>query len=41
MENMLSHLEEKGTLDIIVPAKITFAGMGFEKLRSYITENTT
>lgn len=38
MENMLSHLEEKGTLDIIVPAKITFAGMGFEKLRSYITE---
>lgn len=38
LENMLGHLKEKGTLDIIVPAKITFAGMGFEKLRSYITE---
>ena len=39
IENMLGHLSEEGTLDIIVPAKITFAGMGFEKLRSYITEN--
>lgn len=39
VENMLHHLNEKGTLDIIVPAKITFAGMGYEKLRSYITEN--
>ncbi|NLD47647.1 MAG: restriction endonuclease subunit M/S, partial [Clostridiaceae bacterium] len=39
IENMLVHLNELGTLDIIVPAKITFAGMGFEKLRSYITEN--
>lgn len=39
VENMLHHLNEKGTLDIIVPAKITFTGMGYEKLRSYITEN--
>lgn len=39
IENMLDHLNEKGTLDIIVPAKITFAGLGYEKLRSYITEN--
>lgn len=39
VENMLHHLNEKGTLDIIVPAKITFAGMGYGKLRSYITEN--
>jgi hypothetical protein len=39
MENMLDHLNENGTLDIIVPAKITFAGMGYEKLRSHITEN--
>ncbi|MEA4836493.1 MAG: restriction endonuclease subunit S [Anaeromusa sp.] len=39
VENMLHHLNEKSTLDIIVPAKITFAGMGYEKLRSYITEN--
>ncbi|MDD4169911.1 MAG: restriction endonuclease subunit S [Desulfotomaculaceae bacterium] len=39
MENMLEHLDEKGTLDIIVPAKITFAGMGYEKLRAYITGN--
>lgn len=30
---------KRDTLDIIVPAKITFAGMGYEKLRSYITEN--
>jgi hypothetical protein len=39
IENMLDHLNEKGTLDIIVPAKITFAGLGYEKLRSYITKN--
>lgn len=39
LENMLEHLSEKGTLDIIVPAKITFAGMGYEKLRAYIAEN--
>lgn len=39
LENMLEHLSEKGNLDIILPAKITFAGMGYEKLRSHITEN--
>ena len=39
MENMLSHLTETGSLDIIVPAKITFAAMGFEKLRKYIIDN--
>ncbi len=39
MENMLDHLGEKGNLDIVLPAKITFAGMGYEKLRSHITEN--
>jgi hypothetical protein len=39
MENMLGHLNKKGTLDIIVPAKITFAGLGNEKLRAYISEN--
>ena len=39
MENMLGHLQENGTLDIILPAKITFAGMGFEKLRAHITEH--
>ncbi len=38
-QNMLEHLNSNGTLDIIVPAKITFAGMGYEKLRSYITDN--
>lgn len=38
-ENMLNHLDENSTLDIIVPAKITFASLGYEKLRSYITEN--
>src|SRR5665648_241235 len=39
IQNMLEHLNENGTLDIIVPAKITFAGMGYEKLRTYITDN--
>ena len=39
IENMLGHLNNPGTLDIIVPAKITFAGMGYEKLRSHITNN--
>jgi hypothetical protein len=39
MENMLQHLNNDGTLDIIVPAKITFASLGYEKLRAYITDN--
>ncbi|MGH4120518.1 restriction endonuclease subunit S [Clostridium sp.] len=39
MENMLEHLDQNGTLDIIVPAKITFAGMDYKKLRSFITNN--
>ncbi|MFZ3130799.1 MAG: restriction endonuclease subunit S [Desulfosporosinus sp.] len=39
IENMLGHLNEPGTLDIIVPAKITFAGQEYEKLRLYITDN--
>ena len=38
VENMLEHLEAQGVLDIIVPAKITFAGQGYEKLRSHVTE---
>lgn len=39
MENMLEHLKDNGTLDIILPAKITFAGMGYEKLRAHITKH--
>ncbi len=39
IENMLPHLNESGTLDIIVPAKITFATIGYEKLRAYVTDN--
>ncbi|MDD4238780.1 MAG: restriction endonuclease subunit M/S, partial [Desulfotomaculaceae bacterium] len=39
IENLLGHLNDPGTLDIIVPAKITFAGLGYEKLRAYITAN--
>ena len=39
IENMLGHLNAHGVLDIIVPAKITFAGMGYEKLRTYISDN--
>jgi hypothetical protein len=38
-QNMLGHLNVQGTLDIIVPAKLTFAGMEYERLRSYITDN--
>ncbi|WP_319995708.1 restriction endonuclease subunit S [Trichococcus shcherbakoviae] len=38
-QNMLEHLNEHGMLDIIVPAKITFASMGYKKLRTYITDN--
>lgn len=39
IENMLDHLDESGTLDVIVPAKITFATMGYEKLRNHIADN--
>ena len=39
VENMLNHLKANGVLDIIIPAKITFAAQGFEKLRTYITAN--
>ena len=39
LENMLKHLETNGTLDIIVPAKITFSNLGYEKLRSHIANN--
>lgn len=39
VENMLEHLNEDGTLDIIVPAKITFARLGYEKLRSHIAND--
>lgn len=38
LENVLGHLAEQGTLDAVMPAKITFAGGGYEKLRSYITD---
>lgn len=38
IENMLDHLDESGTLDVIVPAKITFATMGYEKLRNHIAD---
>ncbi len=37
LENMLNHLDNNGTLDIIVPAKITFASLGYERLRAYIS----
>lgn len=40
-ENMLGHLNDTGTMDIILPAKITFAGMEYEKLRSYIANHFT
>lgn len=39
VENMLGHLSERGTLDVIVPAKFTFARMGYEKLRAFIAKN--
>lgn len=39
LENMLEHLDKEGTLDIILPAKVTFASGGYKKLRTYITDN--
>ncbi len=39
MENLLTHLDDQGTLDVIVPAKITFATRGFEELRAFIANN--
>ena len=39
IENMLEHMNNVGTLDIIVPAKITFAGMSYEKLRAHIIKH--
>lgn len=41
VENMLEHVNDTGTMDIILPAKITFAGMGYEKLRAYIAKHFT
>jgi hypothetical protein len=38
LENMLAHLQVRGTLDIVVPAKLTFAGSDYAKLRTYIAE---
>ena len=38
IENMLGHLADHGVLEVIVPAKLTFATMGFEKLRAYIAK---
>lgn len=37
IENMLPMLSEGGTLAVIVPARITFTGGNFAKLREYIT----
>lgn len=39
IENMLRHLNGTGTLDIIMPAKITFAGGSYGKLRTLITDH--
>lgn len=39
LENLLGHLSEVGTLQIVLPAKLTFAGMGYEDLRRYIISN--
>lgn len=39
IQNMLDHLSDSGTLEIIVPAKLTFAGMEYSELRAYINNN--
>ncbi len=39
LENLLGHLSDQGTLDIIVPARLTFAGMEYRQLRAFITAN--
>ncbi len=36
LENLLKHLEEGAVLDILLPARIAFAAMGFEQLRGSI-----
>ncbi len=38
-QNMLGHLSEKGTLAIVLPAKITFSSGSEAKLREYIMNN--
>ena len=39
IENMLPMLSDNGVLTVIVPARITFTGGNFAKLREYITQN--
>lgn len=39
LENMLRHLGRRGLLDVIVPARVSFSSMGYDKLRSYINEH--
>ncbi|MCG8538837.1 MAG: restriction endonuclease subunit S [Clostridia bacterium] len=37
VENLLELIDEKGMIYIIVPARLTFSGGSFERLRNYIT----
>ncbi|MBU6146169.1 MAG: hypothetical protein KGO83_05665, partial [Paenibacillaceae bacterium] len=39
MENLLTHLDDQGALDVIVLVKITFAKKRFEELRAFIAKN--
>lgn len=39
IENMLERLADDGFLDIIIPARVTFAGGGFKRLRETIMQN--
>lgn len=38
-QNLLNYISDSGTLCIILPAKFTFAGDEYEKLRNYIMDN--
>jgi hypothetical protein len=38
-QNLLNYISDNGTLCIILPAKFTFAGDEYEKLRNYIIQN--
>jgi Type I restriction modification DNA specificity domain/N-6 DNA Methylase len=38
-QNLLNYISDNGTLCIILPAKFTFAGDEYEKLRNYIMDN--
>lgn len=39
VQNLLNYISENGSLFVVIPAKFTFAGDEYEKLRKYIVQN--